>query len=182
MRRPQKEMSMSDQPSSQTTNVTPGAGRQPNVFDQENWSVERCPFTEEPETKGFLQLCADRRFHQCIRERFKRDAGLESADHYWIHADAGGTPKMECARTAPDYCYYKMEVRHMGWSAHGDNCGGFGDGVPDTEILRALTVTARRKMEDYPLATHYIYFATTVRENGRSYAVVHCLVCPIAAA
>ena len=146
--------------------------------DQENWVVERCTFIEEPPITGFLQLCADRRFHKCIQERFQMDAKLPSPDHYWIHADAGGTPKMECARTAPDYCYYKQDVKLMGWSAHGDKCGGFGHDVPDDEIQRALLVTARRKMEDYPEATHFIYFATTMQEGGVSYAVVHCLICP----
>jgi hypothetical protein len=148
------------------------------MLAEENWLARRCVFKKEPKTRGFLQLCADRRFHQCIQEQFQKDAKVASADQYWIHADAGGTPKMECARTAPDYCYFKQKVRLMGWSAHGDNCGGFGDNVPDSEIRRALLVTARRKIEDYPLAAHYVYFATTEQKNGRSYAVVHCLVCP----
>jgi hypothetical protein len=168
---------MSDQLNSQAANATPGAGPQSNVLDEENWSVKRCVFKKEPETKGFLQLCADRRFHQCIQERFQADAGLESADQYWIHADAGGTPKMECERTAPDYCYYTMKVKLMAWSAHGDNCGGFGANVPDSEIRRALTVTARRKMTDYPLAKHFVYFATAERDGDEWYAVVHCMVC-----
>jgi hypothetical protein len=86
---------------------------------------------------------------------------LEAPDQYWIHADAGGTPKMECARTAPDYCYYQEKVKLMGWSAHGNGCGGFGKDVPDEEIRRALLVTARRKVADYPGATHYIF-----RDNG----------------
>src|SRR2546423_2552840 len=169
---------MNEQRASQATNVNPGAERQANVLNEENWLVKRCPFTEEPPTRGFLQLCADRRFHKCIQERFQEDAKLESLDYYWIHADAGGTPKMECARTAPDYCYYKKNVRLMGWSAHGDNCGGFGENVPDDEIRRALLVTARRKVEDYPRATHFIYFATKVQERGVWDAVVHGLVCP----
>jgi hypothetical protein len=169
---------MSDQPISQATNVIPRAVRQPNLLNEVSWSVKPCTFTKEPETRGFLQLCADRRFHRCLQNRFEEDTGLESPDLYWIHADAGGTPKMECARTAPDYCYYDKYVRLMGWSAHGDNCGGFGHGVPDDEIQRALLVTALRKIEEYPEATHYVYFATTVNEGGTWRAVVHCLVCP----
>ena len=169
---------MSDQPISQATNVIPRTVRQSNMLNEVSWSVKPCTFTKEPECKGFLQLCADRRFHRCLQNRFEEDTGLESADLYWIHADAGGTPKMECARTAPDYCYYDKYVRLMGWSAHGDNCGGFGDGVPDDEIQRALLVTALRKIEEYPEATHYVYFATTVNEGGTWRAVVHCLVCP----
>ena len=169
---------MSDQPISQATNVIPRTVRQRNLLNEVSWSVKPCTFTKEPETRGFLQLCADRRFHRCLQDRFEEDTGLESPDLYWIHADAGGTPKMECARTAPDYCYYDKYVRLMGWSAHGDNCGGFGDGVPDDEIQRALLVTALRKIEEYPKATHYVYFATTVNEGGTWRAVVHCLVCP----
>jgi hypothetical protein len=113
---------MSDQPNSQAANVNPGTARQANVLDEEDWLVKRCPLTEEtdePPTRGFLQLCADRRFHKCIQERFQEDAELEAPDQYWIHADAGGTPR------------------------------------------RALLVTARRKVADYPGATHYIF-----RDNG----------------
>jgi len=172
---------MNDQPNNQATNVTPGAERQANVLNEENWLVQKYPDIGIPPLRGFLQLCADRRFHRCLQEQFQKDTGINSPVDYWIHADAGGTPKMECQRTAPDYCYFKMEVRLMGWSAHGDNCGGFGDNVPDSEIRRALLVTARRKVEDYPLASHYVYFATTEHENGESYAVVHCLVCPASA-
>jgi hypothetical protein len=173
---------MSDRPSSRAAKMTPHDERPSDVLNEANWLARRCSYIEEPATRGFLQLCADRRFHKCLQGRFQKDAGLRSPDHYWIHADAGGTPKMECARTAPDYCYYKQDVRLMGWSAHGDNCGGFGENVSDDEIRRALLVTARRKVEDYPLAKHFIYFATTERRGQRRYAVVHCLVCPAGAA
>src|SRR5437016_9297253 len=111
---------MNDQPSSQVTNVNPIAERQSNVLNEENWLVQRYPGPGIPPLLGFLQLCADRRFHRCLQEQFQKDTGVNTPEDYWIHADAGGTPKMECQRTAPDYCYYDKKVRLMGWSAHGD--------------------------------------------------------------
>jgi len=148
---------------------------QANVSNEESWLEVDCDYPGIPPLYGFLQLCADRRFHQAIQQRFQGDAGLISPEHYWIHADAGGTPKMECQRTAPDYCYYTKKVRLMGWSAHGNICGGFGDDVPDDVIRRALYVVARRREEDYPEASHYIYFATIVKDGEGERAVVHCL-------
>jgi hypothetical protein len=63
----------------------------------------------------------------------------------------------------------------MGWSAHGDTCGGFGSDVPDEVIQKALLVVARRKVEDYPDANHFIYFATTTADGDAEEAVVYCL-------
>ena len=94
---------------------------QANVLKEDNWLVERLPYTEDCPARGFLQLCADRRFHILIQQEFKKDAGLTSREDYWIHADAGGTPKMEGQRVAPDYCYKQKKVKLMGWSAHGVN-------------------------------------------------------------
>lgn len=165
---------MSDQPSSQDTNVNTRAEQQSKVLSKENWLVEKYPNPGIPPLLGFLQLCADRRFHRSIQEQFQRDTGINSPEDFWIHADAGGTPKMECQRTAPDYCYYDKGARLMGWSAHGDVCGGFGPTVPDDEIQQALLVVARRKMEDYPDAGHYIYFAT-MSEGDADEAVVYCV-------
>ena len=166
---------MSDQPSSQGTNANPIGERQSKVLDEENWLVERFADPGIPPLLGFLQLCADRRFHRCIQERFQKDAYLNSAEDYWIHADAGGTPKMECQRTAPDYCYYDKKVRLMGWAAHGDICGGFGPNVPDEVIQQALVVVSRRKIEEYPEARHFVYFATMVKEGDAEEAVVYCM-------
>jgi len=100
---------------------------------------------------------------------------VNTPEDYWIHADAGGTPKMECQRTAPDYCYYDKKVRLMGWSAHGDICGGFGPNVPDEVIRQALLVVSRRKVEEYPDAAHFVYFATTIKEGDAEEAVVYCM-------
>lgn len=163
---------MSDQSSSQATNVNPRAEQQSNVLNEENWVVQKLPYKKDVAPLGFLQLCADRRFHRELQERFQEDAGLASPDDYWIHADAGGTPKMECERTAPDYCYYDKEVRSMGWSAHGAICGGFGPNVPDEVIEEALLVVARRKVEEYPRARHFIYFVTIKKEQDTEETVV----------
>lgn len=160
---------MNDQPGSKAT--------QSNVLKKENLSVEKLAYIEDVTPLGFLQLCADRRFHPELQARFQRDAKLQSPTHFWIHADAGGTPKMECQRTAPDYCYYQKDVRLMGWAAHGDICGGFGTNVPDDEILEALLVVARRKVEDYPDADHWIYFMTAKKEKDTEETIVYSMKC-----
>lgn len=165
---------MSDQPSGQATNVNPPAERQPKAHSEKNWSALKCVDPGEPDVAGYLQLCADRRFHRCIQKQFEEDAELNSPEEYWIHADAGGTPKMECQRIAPDYCYYKMHVEWMGWSAHGNVCGGFGPDVSDEEIKHALDVISQRKIEEYPNATHLVYFATLRKEGDAEEAVVYC--------
>lgn len=166
---------MSDHPNSQASNADPIAERQSNVLNEEKWLVQKYPDVGIPPILGFLQLCADRRFHRCIQEQFQRDVGMNSPEDYWIHADAGGTPKMECQRTAPDYCYYDKGVRLMGWSAHGDICGGFGPNVPDEVIQQALVVVSRRKAEEYSDATHFVYFATMIKEGDAEEAVVYCM-------
>jgi hypothetical protein len=163
---------MKDQQSAEATHVNPNAERQ---SDEQNWLVQHYPNPGIPPLLGFLQLCADRRFHRCLQDQFQKDAGINSPEDYWIHADAGGTPKMECHRIAPDYCYYDKGVRLMGWSAHGDICGGFGPDVPDDVIKHALFVVWRRKVEEYPDAKHYSYFATTIKKGDTEEAVVYCL-------
>jgi hypothetical protein len=133
----------------------------------------RCDFSEDYPVMGFLQLCADRRFHACLQKRFQEDAKLESPLHYWIHADAGGTPAMADLVTAPDYCYHDKEVRLMGWSAHGDGCGGFPD-LDDDEIRELLMEVAEARIADYPEADHFVYFATMKHDKGAEAAVVYC--------
>ena len=126
----------------------------------ETTKVDHLPFVENLQALGYLQMCADRRFHRIIQQQFKKDVGLSEREDYWIHADAGGTPKMGDQDIAPDYVYYKKGVRMMGWSAHGDGCGGFGEQVPDDEIKKALCKTMQDNIKAYPEATHFIYFAT----------------------
>jgi hypothetical protein len=159
------------------SNADLAAERQSNPLNEENWIVEKLPYIEDPPARGFLQLCADRRFHQIIQEQFKKDAGLTSREDYWIHADAGGTPKMASQKVTPDYCYKQKGVRLMGWAAHGDNCGGFGDGVEDIVIRRALCTTMQGKVKDYPEATHYIYFVTIYKEQGKEETVLYRMIC-----
>lgn len=145
---------------------------QPKVLNKKNWKAERLPYQKDFPVRGFLQMCADRRFHNLIQKEFKRDAGLSSREDYWIHADAGGTPKMADLTIAPDYCYGKKEVRLMGWAAHGDICGGFGDDVGDDEIMQALCKTMQQKVRDYPLATHFIYFVTVQKKRGKEETII----------
>jgi hypothetical protein len=158
---------MNDQPNSQTA----------NAINKVNWKIQEKPYCDEVPVLGFLQLCADRRFHRAILDQFQEDGGLAGPEDCWIHADAGGTPKMECQRTAPDYCYYDKGVRLMGWSAHGDVCGGFGPDVPDDEIEQALLVIARRKIEEYPEADHFIYFVTTKKGPDANKTIVCSMKC-----
>jgi hypothetical protein len=111
-----------------------------------------------------------------IQQEFKKDAKLSSRDDYWIHADAGGTPKMACQRVTPDYCYKKKDVRLMGWSAHGAGCGGFGEEVPDDLIMRDLCKTMQWNVREYPLAKHFIYFVTVRKEQGSEQTVVYRMI------
>lgn len=80
-------------------------------------------------------------------------------------------------RVTPNYCYKDKGVRLMGWSAHGDKCGGFGEHVPDHEIRQALCETMQKNVRDYPEATHFIYFVTVYREQGKEETVVYRMIC-----
>jgi hypothetical protein len=166
---------MNDQSNSQATNANPTAKRQSNMLNEENWIVERLPYIEDCPARGFLQLCADRRFHQLIQQEFKKDAKLSSREDYWIHADAGGTPTMAHQTVTPDYCYCDKKVRLMGWSAHGDKCGGLPN-LPDYKIQQLLCETMQGKVKAYPEATHFIYFVTVDREQGKEETVVYRMI------
>ena len=76
---------------------------------------------------------------------------------------------------APNYCYNDMKVRLMGWSAHGDKCGGLPN-VCDDEIKQLLCKTMQGKVKDYPEATHFIYFVTVSREQGAEETVVYRMI------
>jgi len=164
---------MNDQPNSQTTNVT--AELRSNVLSDENYSIVICDNSPDYPIMGFLQLCADRRFHQCIQNAFRDDANLDAPQKYWIHADAGGTPKMTEQTTAPRYCYDDKKVRLMGWSAHGNGCGGFPPGTDDKVIEEALYKTIPDKIKDYPEATHFVYFARAIGIGEAASSVLYCL-------
>ena len=160
----------------QAKRPTKKAGRtskkQSKVLDEKNWKVKSLAYQKDLPVRGFLQMCADRRFHNLLQKEFKKDAGLSSREDYWIHADAGGTPKMAHLTDAPKYCYGKKKVRLMGWAAHGDICGGFGDHVGDDEIKLALCKTMQRKVRDFPLATHFIYFVTVQKKRGKEETII----------
>lgn len=158
---------MNDQPS-KATNVNATTERQSDVVNEESWLVENLPYVEDSTPLGFLQLCADRRFHSIIQAEFQRDAGLRESTDYWIHADAGGTPKMEDLTIAPNYCYKKKKVRLMGWSAHGAGCGGFGEEVPDNVIRKALKDSLAIQLERYPKADHFCYFVTIKKDTNET--------------
>ena len=159
----------------QSKSPTKKAGRTARL-NTDNWKVNNLSYQEDYPVRGFLQMCADRRFHNLMQKQFKKDAKLTSRQDYWIHADAGGTPKMADRIVAPNYCYGKMKVRLMGWSAHGDNCGGFGDGVKDDEIMLALCKTMQRKVKEYPEAKHFIYFVTVLKKGRRKQTVIYRLI------
>lgn len=161
---------MNDQPSSKVTSE-----RQSNDLDEENWLVEKLPYTEDYPLLGFLQLCADRRFHSLLQNEFQSDAGLKDPTDYWIHADAGGTPKMEDRNIAPDYCYNQKGVRLMGWSAHGAGCGGFGEEVEDDVIRKALQKTFKKQRRNYPEADHFCYFVTIKTKGDTKETVVYSM-------
>jgi len=151
---------MNDQWSSKTTNVNPTAEQQSDVFKEESWSEEDLPYIEDSTPKGYLQLCADRRFHNLLQSEFQRDAELPETTDYWIHADAGGTPKMADLTLLPSWCYNDKEVRLMGWSAHGAGCGGYGEDVKDKVIWNELWETFEAQRRRYPDARHFCYFVT----------------------
>ena len=76
----------------------------------------------------------------------------------------------------PNYCYKDKDVRLMGWSAHGDKCGGFGDNVSDEVIRGELCKTMQKNVRDYPLAKHFIYFVTVRKEQGREETIVYRMI------
>jgi len=172
---PRKGDTLKKQPNIKAAKVKPVAGRESKVLNEKDSVVVSCRYTPDPPLRGFLQLCADRRFHRSIQELFQADAKLKSPEDYWIHADAGGTPKMAHLTIAPNYCYHTMRVRLMGWAAHGNICGGFKPGTSDKVIKRELLDTMEKKVKEYPKAKHFIYFATTKKKGDAEEAVVYCL-------
>lgn len=104
---------------------------------------------------GFLQMCADRRFHRKTMLAFEAATGL-NPDEYWIEARAGGAPayadKTRAARLA-----YREGAAHLGWAAHGDSCGGY-PGVSNEEMKQKLQQAAEARKRDFPQAAHYVLF------------------------
>lgn len=101
-------------------------------------------------------MCADRRFHARVEEKFRQLTGLAETD-YWIEARAGGASGVREPKTA-NYAY-EHGVRLMGWANHGSNCGGF-PGVSDEEMKQKLEEVIKDRQERYPEATHFKIFST----------------------
>lgn len=111
----------------------------------------------QAERFGFLQLCAERRYHRKTMEAFERATGL-GPDEYWIEAAAGGAPAFGTV-TATAAFSYANGATIMGWAAHGDTCGGF-PGRSDSEIQAKLGAIARERARDFPEAEHWTLFAS----------------------
>jgi hypothetical protein len=113
------------------------------------------PVAPRDPQRGFLQLCAERRFHRLTMEAFEDAADLDP-DGYWIEARPGGAPSWadntKIARIA-----YREGAMHMGWAAHGDLCFGFPH-ASNEELREKLRRTVRKRAEEFPLATHYGLF------------------------
>jgi hypothetical protein len=106
-------------------------------------------------SRGFLQLCSDRRFHLKTMEAFEDLADLES-DGYWIEARPGGAPSW-ADNTRAARIAYREGAAHMGWAAHGDECWGFR-GASNLELKEKLRRTVRKRSEEFPRAMHYGLF------------------------
>ena len=110
-----------------------------------------------PAQLGFLQLCADRRFHRATMLAFEEATGLEPTA-YWIEALSGGAPGQALRTRALDLAHRKG-ARLMGWAAHGDDCGGF-PGVADDRMRAMLETTVARRRVEYPDAEHFAFFGS----------------------
>jgi broad specificity phosphatase PhoE len=118
---------------------------------------------------GFLQLCADRRFHRAVMGAFERETDLR-LDEYWIEARAGGAPSW-AENTKTSRLAHRGGARFMGWAAHGAECLGF-PGESDDELRARLERVAARRAEEFPRAVHVVLFAlpdrVEVTRIGRS--------------
>ena len=106
--------------------------------------------------RGFLQLCADRRFHLKVMEAFETLADLDPTE-YWIEARAGGAPSW-ADNTKVGRLAYSEGAAHMGWAAHGDQCAGF-PGESNEEMRTKLERIVRKRSSEFPRAAHYGLFA-----------------------
>lgn len=110
---------------------------------------------EERGPLGFLQLCADRRYHRKTMLAFEQATGLRP-DEYWVESRAGGAPSYTDTTRAARVAYREGATR-MGWAAHGDRCWGFY-GASNGEMRRKLVGTARSRVADFPRASHFVLF------------------------
>ena len=122
---------------------------------------------EGGEMRGFLQLCADRRYHRMTMAEFEARTGL-GPDQYWIEATAGGAPAFGAATATAEFAY-NNGATIMGWAAHGDACGGF-PGRSDYEMRTKVQAAARERSKDFPEAQHWMLFAAKGRvEASKSF-------------
>lgn len=117
------------------------------------------------EVFGFLQLCADRRYHRITMEEFEARTGLRP-DQYWIEVTAGGAPAFETVSGTAEFAY-DQGARVMGWAAHGDVCGGFPE-RSNAEMRAAVEARARERAADFPDAEHWVLFAAGGRVEAES--------------
>jgi hypothetical protein len=110
---------------------------------------------ESSDPRGFLQLCADRRYHRKTMTAFERVTGLKP-DEYWIEARAGGAASWGDTTKASRFAY-REGAAAMGWAGHGDRCAGF-HGESNAELRRKLERTARKRAGDFPRARHFLLF------------------------
>lgn len=124
----------------------------------------------EAKRLGFLQLCADRRFHRAIMDAFewavtehekahapKGELGPFRDHHFWIEAAAGGAPSLDVASPTCAFAVSKG-TKYLGWSAHGDDCGGF-PGMDDAHMLQILRAAVVRRGVAFPHGVHWAFLA-----------------------
>ena len=107
---------------------------------------------------GFLQLCADRRYHRKTMDALEAATALTGPDRYWIEATAGGAPAFETPTPTAQFAY-EQGARIMGWAAHGDTCGGW-PGLSNDEIEAKLQAVARERLKGFPDAEHWLLFGS----------------------
>ena len=105
---------------------------------------------------GYLQLCADRRYHRETMLAFERATGLRP-DEYWIEARPGGAPGYQDA-TRMARIAYREGAQHLAWAAHGNGCRGF-HGATDDEMRGKLDRAARSRLDEFRNVSHYTLFA-----------------------
>ena len=104
---------------------------------------------------GYLQLCADRRFHYLTMAAFEEATGLEP-EQYWIEARSGGAPAYADRTRAARFAYREARSTSAGLpTATVPRLPGRVErGRCGSKLERAV----RARMDDFPRATHYELF------------------------
>lgn len=115
---------------------------------------------------GFLQLCADRRFHRQVMTAFERHGGLAeahgaaAATSYWIEATPGGALALGDMTVTCRHALSKG-ARVVGVAVHGDDCGGYGKwSTSDLEAALLGAMERRAGMPAFAGVTHLGFMAT----------------------